>query len=393
MSAISGSIHIGNGPGKNQRTITLNKVPRTEVGNAWETLTPMPEVRYTTEAVIVGDYLYVIGGLSSNSEASTNTNNWRYHIPTDTWAIMQPLPAPRANGRCVSDNTYIYYISGQSSSSTYVTTVYRYTISTNTWTTMDSIPAAKTYFGCAINNNKIYCVAGYAGSYTNTHYCYDISNDSWSTLTEYPFSGYKMSGAGLNSDSYNRIWMTCGYNTSANVSTCYYYSIPSDIWSSWSAGYNLLGHGAVICKDLRVYLVGGVADTSSKTNNAIIHTNLRLIAAGSAPGIIHSVMPDGRIYAGIASTTNYIFVAGGAIKIYSGAPSDTLFKYNFDSKGDVLKLIGPAKIITNKPVSWNGIKKPADIQFTTTGLGTLTFLQDNTSGTIIETIEPNIIIN
>lgn len=149
--------------------------------NTWENLVDLPDLIYGGSSLATdGTYIYAIRGTATS-------DFWRYDPSTDSWATKASTPATMYTGASlVHYSGNLYATRGYST-----TTIYRYNISTDTWFTtttggaaLTTVPASLNEDGnISIKNDEIFIARGIN---TNTFYKYNITSNSWSTLTTTP---------------------------------------------------------------------------------------------------------------------------------------------------------------------------------------------------------------
>jgi len=105
-----------------------------------------------------------------------------------SWEVMAPLPEKRTGLAAVADgNGHVFAIGGissydpTSSTITKTNTNYRYNITTNSWDTVTPIPVPLADIDAAVIDGKIYIPGDLS---TSTTYIYDIAADTWSEIPE-----------------------------------------------------------------------------------------------------------------------------------------------------------------------------------------------------------------
>ncbi len=140
-------------------------------GNSWSTLTALPAARWGCTAVCVSGKLYVIGGNTDASTASTRLDI--YDIAGDSWSAGATVPsavAGQGQSAC-TDGTYIYVLYGAN--------LERYSIAGNSWATMaNKVGTAATWVSLICAGGYIYAIGG-GSTALNGVYRYTISGDAW----------------------------------------------------------------------------------------------------------------------------------------------------------------------------------------------------------------------
>lgn len=189
---------------------------------------------YTTLAAFPGPTNTYAGGwgVSSNGKfyyvgGEQNSNAWSYDMTTNTWSSALSWVGNLYYTWGTGDNgvgTKIWlpnvgYGGGNAS------TLYAYETSNNTYTTYASSPeAGRRGRSASDKSNLVYMVPGYTSAPSTNFYRYNISGNSWSTLTSVPASQYDCTFAYFNT---GKVYLNNG-NGNSNF---YEYSISGNSWT------------------------------------------------------------------------------------------------------------------------------------------------------------------
>ncbi len=168
--------------------------------NTWTTKASMATARSYSEAVVVNDQIYVIGGLVSNPINSVE----QYDPANDTWTTKTSMAIARYNHQLAVVGGKIYAVGGGTTDSR---SVEEYNPETNTWTTKASMATGRSAFASVVLNGKIYAIGG--GSQVNSMEEYDPANNIW--ITKAPMSNVRQQfkAAVVN----GKIYAIGGYNS------------------------------------------------------------------------------------------------------------------------------------------------------------------------------------
>lgn len=188
--------------------------------NRWQTLADAPHYGYVgANLVVIGDYVYATFG-GYQKEFS------RYSIIENTWTERAALPDLIWNGSALAtDGTYIYALHGSSTQD-----FWRYSPESNSWSTLSNTPGTiYTGAGMVYYDGNLYATRG---TNSTTLYRYNISAATWSTLTT---GGAALAAvpAALNEDHTisirdDEIFVT----RDGNTSSFYKYDISANSWST-----------------------------------------------------------------------------------------------------------------------------------------------------------------
>ncbi|MBE0570367.1 MAG: T9SS type A sorting domain-containing protein [Ignavibacteriaceae bacterium] len=264
--------------------------------NNWEYKTAMPTARTFLSYTVLDNNLYVIGGCQS-----TNATNKveAYDPSSDTWSILNNLPAVRCYAMSCSFQNKIYVFGGGigmwSNSSK---SVYEFDAQMGNWTQKSDMPYEIGGSGIAVLENLIYIIGGANNSTSqpvSTVMAYDPVNETWSQKTDLPtarnmlsactFDGKIYAFGGTTEDWENIFYKVVEvYDPSTNTWT-QRADIPTGRW------------GLVTCLiDGKIYAIGGRAGTSSTINEVydpvtdswLIKTPMQQARTGLAGGMIEN---------------------------------------------------------------------------------------------------------
>ena len=177
--------------------------------DTWASQTAMPTWRIGVQANVVGDKIYLIGGMS-DTESGTITNvNEVYDPSTNTWSTKESIPTPvYTYASAVVDNK-IYIIGGSAEPPNVVLDLVQiYDPENDSWTTGTSMPAPIRYASAAATTGlfapkRIYVIGGLQSSVgLNITQVYDPQTDSWTTGASMPTARYNLGSAVINDTIY-----------------------------------------------------------------------------------------------------------------------------------------------------------------------------------------------
>jgi len=232
----------------------------------------LPYTMCDTQAVTIGDYIYIPGGYDYSSSAILN-NNYRYDPINETLTSRATLPVPLHKHKAVEYNSKMYVMGGVTTTATAAQNVnYCYDSITNSWSTKTTMPAARCGHTLVSANGKLYITGGStATSYTSTaqktHYSYDPSTNSWTTLTA--MTAVRKHGHAVVVGG--NIHYIGGLSSSASQKTHYIYSISAGTWSTGTAITQTLDEAAIGYFNNRIYLINGHYYSTSSSYRANIY--------------------------------------------------------------------------------------------------------------------------
>jgi hypothetical protein len=170
---------------------------------SWTSTTALPTTLYNATAVVYNGYVYVMGGYNGSSEQSTvyyaqlNSNG-----TIGTWNTTTSMTFARQLATSAVNNGFVYVLGG-SSAGTAASTVYYAPFNANgtigTWNMATSLPAVRAGASTIVNNGYIYEIGGgttpsCTPAGTNTSYYATINNDgsigAWNSTVASPDNRY-----------------------------------------------------------------------------------------------------------------------------------------------------------------------------------------------------------
>lgn len=181
--------------------------------NTWENLAPKPTAVTEIQAVVLGEKVYVPGGLQQNGQA---TNRLEVYDPRQNiWESKAALPTPLSGYALVAYEGDLYLFGGKNGAQ-YSQEVYHYDPQQDRWDQRTPMSAPRAYAAAATVNGKIYVMGGYDGQQAlarNEAYfpSRDIKEETpWESLPPLPQARYGMGVATLA----NMIYLLGGYDNS-----------------------------------------------------------------------------------------------------------------------------------------------------------------------------------
>ena len=129
------------------------------------------------------------GHASKISPLSLTQMQERYDASTDTWTMMQPMPDGRSSHAACVVGDFIYVLGGLGSGTNLVSSVLKFCPATDTWTEVAPMPTARDGLSVCVLGPHIYCTGGYngrAGGRQSVVECLDTTSGTWTTLKPLP---------------------------------------------------------------------------------------------------------------------------------------------------------------------------------------------------------------
>jgi len=224
-----------------------------QIGDSWQTKTPMPTPRGEVTAATVNGKIYVIGGQSYSANFKFRTVE-EYDPVTDTWTTKADMPTARCSLAAVELNGKIYALGGNGSGSVHLNTVEEYDPATNKWTTKAGMIRSRHGLSAVTANGKIYAVGGISGTkvYSSVEE-YDPATNTWTERIVTPEVRFASRWFHASACIDGNIYLTGGYyDNSGNTDKTFKYNIAANSYTEMAK----LPQGA---EDLAAVSFGGKA--------------------------------------------------------------------------------------------------------------------------------------
>jgi len=231
------------------------------VTNTWKRKADMPTARGEMgSSAVVNGKIYVIGGdLNIHANRSTYGSPIveEYDPSTDTWTRKADMPTSRVLPGTCAVGGKVYAIGGLSSSGeTVLSVVEQYDPITDTWTRKANMPTGVWCLCARVVNGKIYTFGGRLGSTAvpNT-YEYDPTADTWTRKADMPVATNQIASGVIG----NKIIVVGGWlwSYSYPYTTVQVYDPETDIWTKETDAPFLRACVAGEVVNNRLYVIGG----------------------------------------------------------------------------------------------------------------------------------------
>lgn len=148
-------------------------------GPHWEFAAPMPAELTGLEAAVIGNRIYVVGGLDALGRSVTDVR--AFDVDKNVWTDRSPLPKPLQNVALASFGDKLYVFGGfvgltdKPSDGTFI-----YDASADSWKTGKSLPQATGGASAVVIGDEIHVIGGFSkGQSSDMHYAYVPATNSW----------------------------------------------------------------------------------------------------------------------------------------------------------------------------------------------------------------------
>lgn len=148
----------------------------------WQDIAPLntPRSRPALTYAESNGRFYLIGGETSGGNRDLPIEE--YNADTDTWTDKANLLTGVANTDAVAVGNYIYVTGGYTGTLGTIADLQRYDIQNNSVTTLTAMPTENSAHAAVLHGNKLHVLGGSSnGGAGFTHYIYDIDMDSWTS--------------------------------------------------------------------------------------------------------------------------------------------------------------------------------------------------------------------
>uniref|UniRef100_A0A7V6CMS9 T9SS C-terminal target domain-containing protein n=1 Tax=candidate division WOR-3 bacterium TaxID=2052148 RepID=A0A7V6CMS9_UNCW3 len=167
------------------------------LSDTWIIKKPMPQKRYDMGFAVFDNKIYVFGGVSRSSSGRLIVlRDLNVYDPIlDTWFFKRPLPSPRAGACGLAINNRIYVFGGYDFSENYLDEVLIYDIERDSWLFYGNMPRPRARMALSYYQPIVHIIGGEFYGPTDKHYCLNLNNNNWDTLSPLPFNRYGFSNS------------------------------------------------------------------------------------------------------------------------------------------------------------------------------------------------------
>ena len=309
----------------------------------WTATTPYPVAFSSQNAVINGDFIYVLGGKTAAGGTENPLSSvLRAQIHSDgtlgPWQATAAMPAPRYIHATAADSEHLYVVGGWDGRNIQ-DTVWRATFlpdgNLGDWISVTRYPTNLTLHKTVIVGGRIYVMGGWTGSQSlHDVRVADLTTDGtgdWRTTKRLPQTLYRMAAAATS----DTIYVVGGYTTDGKSAAVYYAQPQADgqlsQWMSATALPTALDYASAVIHDGRLVVMGGNSNNGPQraVYAAVIQADGSLGAWSAEPPLPVT------LFRFAAAATNHngadtIYVVGGlhddlfqAQSYFTGVPQPT----------------------------------------------------------------------
>ena len=262
-----GQIYVVNGFSESEQfTGTVHRFDVQQ--DAWDTLTNTTVPKRFASSAIVGDYLYIFGGVASGN---INPLVEQVDLRDGTVTQLNPHPNPVTNGGVATWNNRIYLFGGSLTPSTYSDQLLVFDPAVEAWDFLASMPRTGQVQG-EIVDGKLYLLGGYNGTPSTEVNVYNIATDTWETTYTMPVAISAHATAVNGTD----IYLVGDF---ANLTSLARFDTETKEFTTLSSNLNPRRHCAAETVDGALYAIGG--NTESNITSSVSSVQRARVGASS----------------------------------------------------------------------------------------------------------------
>ncbi|KAJ8013395.1 hypothetical protein DPEC_G00052820 [Dallia pectoralis] len=127
--------------------------------NQWRTAEAMVQPRFAHQSITYLHYIFVLGGLGLDMQLCDTVE--RYSSMFNQWELMAPMPTAVLHPAIAANDQRIYLFGGQDAMQNPVRMIQVYHIGRNLWSKMENRTVKNVSAPAVVIDNKIYIVGGY----------------------------------------------------------------------------------------------------------------------------------------------------------------------------------------------------------------------------------------
>jgi N-acetylneuraminic acid mutarotase len=275
---IGDNIYIIGGLDKSGKVLDIVEVYNIK-NDSWKTVAPLPQPLHHTTASNFNGKIFVIGGYSTPPYPIKNwipSNKLFIYDPImDKWLEGKSMPTARGSTSANFVNG-ILYVTGGIGLSKVLDVNEAYNPLSNEWTSKSSMPTPRHHAGSAVVDDEVFVIGGRILDLApivniNINERYDPKEDKWITLEPMPSNRSGIGAASVN----NTIYVFGGENLSKTFNNNEKYNVKSNKWEAQEP-LPTARHGlAVVSVNDKIYVIGGGPQPRLSVSNVNEIFNIR----------------------------------------------------------------------------------------------------------------------
>lgn len=225
------------------------------VGTHWETAAPMPQTRTDFGAGVIGDTIYVVGGVDGYLRSLNSVE--AYDIGADRWREVAKLPQPIHHPAVATDGSKLYVLGGFTGlAARPLDSAYVYDPATGAWQELGRLNDFRGGAAAAFMDGRLYMTGGQTGAGLDGDLeFYNFERRGWNGLKLMPTPRTQLQAAPLD----GRLYAIGGNkgSLSKSVATTEAYEPGVDAWHPMPDMSVARSGFAAAVQGGRIYVFGG----------------------------------------------------------------------------------------------------------------------------------------
>lgn len=234
--------------------------------NSWNTVTPLPQPLHHTAATTFNGSIYVVGGYTNNNWLPS-AKLFIYDTKNDTWIEGSSMPTARGALTAVFIDGILYAIGGEGENGI-MDINEAYNSKAKTWLSKSPMPTARHHATSAVVDGNVYVIGGrIEGTFpitnVNVTEMYDPKTDIWMTLDPMLSARSGISAASIN----NTIYVFGGEDITKTYNNNEKYNVKDKKWES-KEPLPTARHGlSAVSGNDKIYVIGGGPEPGLSVTN------------------------------------------------------------------------------------------------------------------------------
>ncbi len=200
-------------------------------GGEWRSAPQLPSYRYEFGGAVVGDKIFVVGGIYAPSVYNVTKKNECFDVATAKWELCADHPVVVHHPGATADGNKVYIIGGNGIRITSSSYAHSYNPETDSWQRLADMPTKRCALGLSHWGGKIYAVGG-ADNKSPLAILeeYDIQTNSWQRQADMPTAREHLFAVATG----GKIYAIGGYQNDRfhNVDTFESYDVEKKVWET-----------------------------------------------------------------------------------------------------------------------------------------------------------------
>jgi N-acetylneuraminic acid mutarotase len=298
--------------------VSLNTFGDLPPDSFWKTGTRMPTPRSETASVLLGDKIYIMGGLDETDRPLDIVEV--YDVKLDKWSTAASLPIPLDHSGADVLNQKIYLVGGKGIDSKTSDRLFIYDPITDKWEEGKSMPTARYALTVDFIDGILFAMGGknkelmgYARETLSTNEAYDPAINKWITKASLPTGRHHAASAVVD----GKLYVIGGRNTNflqrLYLDDNEMYDIKTDTWQKLESMPTNRSASDTAVIDHGIHVFGGeICDEGGMSNKVFDEHELYNTELNKWTQELK--MPTARHGPSVQFVDRYIYVIGGGVQ-------------------------------------------------------------------------------